>query len=95
MRPLTTTAALAAAAMSLLASPGATRHPIAVTRSATLAAVSSARPGSAEPACHEPTDAHSGAAREHTVSDISWFQGTLEEAFTRHAHKDHRPLLHF
>jgi hypothetical protein len=94
MRPLTTTAALAAAAMSLLASPGATRHPIAVTHSA-LAAVSAARPGSAEPACHEPTDAHSGAAREHTVSDISWFQGTLEEAFTRHAHKDHRPLLHF
>jgi hypothetical protein len=94
MRPLTTTAALAAAAMSLLASPGATRHPIAVTRSA-LAAVSGARPGSGEPACHEPTDGHSSAAREHTVSDISWFQGTLEEAFTRHAHKDHRPLLHF
>jgi hypothetical protein len=91
MRPLTTTAALAAAAMSLLATPGATRHPIAVTRSA-LAAVSAARPGSA---CHEPTDEHSGAAREHPVSDISWFQGTLDEAFTRHAHKDHRPLLHF
>jgi len=43
MRPLTTTAALAAAAMSLLATPGATRHPITVTRSA-LAAVSAARP---------------------------------------------------
>ena len=100
MRPLTTAAALGAAAMSLLASPSATRHPIAVTRSV-LAAVSAARPGSAEPACHarrashEPTDAHSGAAREHPVSDISWFQGTLEEAFTRHARKDHRPLLHF
>jgi hypothetical protein len=94
MRPLTTTAALAAAAMSLLASPGATRHPIAATRSA-VAAVSVARPGSAGPACHEPADEHSGAAREHTVSDISWFQGTLEEAFTRRAHKDHRPLLHF
>lgn len=94
MRPLTTTAALAAAAMSLLAGPGATRHPIPVTRSV-LAAVSAARPGSAEPACHEPTDEHSGAAREHPVSDISWFQGTLEEAFTRHARKDHRPLLHF
>ena len=94
MRPLTTAAALGAAAMSLLASPSATRHPIAVTRSV-LAAVSAARPGSAEPACHEPTDEHSGAAREHPVSDISWFQGTLEEAFTRHTHTDHRPLLLF
>ena len=93
MRPLTMSAAIAAVAMTLLASPGATRHPLAVTRSA-LAAVSAARPGSAEPACHEPTDAHSGAAREHTVSDISWFQGTLEEAFTRHTHTDHRPLFH-
>jgi hypothetical protein len=93
MRPLTTTAALAVAAMSLLASPAATRHPFAVTR--TVAAVPAARPGSAEPACREPTDERSGAAREHTVSDISWFQGTLEEAFTRRAHKDHRPLLHF
>jgi hypothetical protein len=94
MRPLTTTAALAAAAMALLASPGATHHPPAVTRGA-LAAVSAARPGSAEPACHEPTDAPGRAARDHAVSDISWFQGTLEEAFTRHAHKEHRPLLHF
>ncbi len=94
MRPLTTTAALAAALMSLLASPGATRHPLTVTRSA-VAALSAPRPGSAQPACHERTDERSGAAGEHTVSDISWFQGTLEEAFTRHAHKDHRPLLHF
>ena len=85
MRPLTISAALAAAAMSLLGSPGATQHPFAATREATVAART----------CDERSDQHGDAAREHAVSDISWFQGTLEEAFTRHAHKEHRPLLHF
>ena len=35
-------------------------------------------------------------AGKHAVSDISWFQGTLEEAFTRHAPKPITvALLHF
>jgi hypothetical protein len=57
--------------------------------------VPGAVPGSAAQACDRQPDEQSGAAREHTVSDISWFQGTLEEAFTRHTHTDHRPLFHF
>jgi hypothetical protein len=94
MRPLTITAAIAAAAMTLLASPGATRYPPSSALSV-AAAVPSAVPGSAAQACDRQPDEQSGAAREHTVSDISWFQGTLEEAFTRHTHTDHRPLFHF
>ena len=77
MRPLTIAAALAAAAMTLLAGPGATRHPLGSVQGL-AAAVPTAIPAVAAHAC-----------------DISWFQGTLEEAFTRHAHKDHRALLHF
>lgn len=94
MRPLTITAALAAAAMALLASPGATRYPLSPARGV-IAAVPKANPGAAAQACDAQPDQHDGATREHSVSDISWFQGTLEEAFTRHTHTDHRPLLHF
>ena len=94
MRPLTITAAIAAAAMTLLASPGATRYPPSSARSVT-AAVPGAVPGAAAQACDRQREQQDGADRKHNVSDISWFQGTLEEAFTRHAHKEHRPLLHF
>jgi hypothetical protein len=94
MRTLTVCAALAAAAMSLLASPGATYRQLAAARGA-IATVPAVTSGSAAAACDEPPGQHRDAARDHSVSDISWFQGTLEEAFTRHAHKDHRPLLHF
>jgi hypothetical protein len=91
MRALTITATIAAAAIALLASPGAIHHPLAAARDAE-AAVPAADPG-AEPVCAEQQQPD-GAARKH-VSDISWFQGTLEEAFTRHTHTDHRPWLHF
>jgi len=94
MRPLTIGAALAAAAMSLLVSPGATQHSRVAAGDA-LVAVPAVNPASAPRTCDEPSDQHGDAAREHTVGDISWFQGTLEEAFTRHTRKDHRPLLHF
>jgi hypothetical protein len=85
---LTISAAFTAAAVSLLVSPGATNHQLAALRVAIPAVPA------ATPVCHEPPQL-GDPAREHTVSDISWFQGTLEEAFTRHPRKDHRPLLHF
>jgi hypothetical protein len=81
MRSLTITAAATAAAVALLASPGATRQ----------ARVSA--PGVAV-TCEDQSQ-RDGTAHKHAVSDISWFQGTLEEAFTRHSHADHRPLFHF
>ena len=94
MRPLTITAALAAATMALLASPGTTRYPLDPARDV-IAAAPKAKPAAGAHACDGQTEQQDGAAREHSVSDISWFQGTLEEAFTRHTHTDHRPLLHF
>jgi hypothetical protein len=94
MRPLTMSAAIAAAAMTLLASPGATRYPPSSARSV-AAAVPGAVPGAGAQACDRQADQQDGAAPKPTVSDISWFQGTLEEAFTRHTHTDHRPLFHF
>jgi hypothetical protein len=91
MRSLTITAAATAAAVTLLASPGATRR-AAVSEQAVAVTASSA-PG-ATVSCEEQSR-HNGAGRKHAVSDISWFQGTLEEAFTRHSHPDHRALFHF
>jgi hypothetical protein len=81
MRSLTITAAVAAAAVALLASPGATRQ----------AVISGPGVAVTGPAANPAED----GARKHAVGDISWFQGTLEEAFTRHTHADHRPLFHF
>jgi hypothetical protein len=94
MRSLTITAAVAAAAAVLLASPGATRLALESERGvvATVAPAGAAATGDA---CENPAQQPDAAPRGHKVSDISWFQGTLEEAFTRHTHSDHRPWLHF
>lgn len=90
MRSLTITAAVAAAAVALLASPGATRQ---AAISGPGVAVTGPAVNPAEATCDRSQQ--DGAARKRAVSDISWFQGTLEEAFTRHTHADHRPLFHF
>ena len=91
MRSLTITAAVAAAAAVLLTSPGATRLPLGAERGV-VATVAPAGPVANGDVCDH---AQRDAAARHKVSDISWFQGTLEEAFTRHAHSDHRPWFHF
>jgi len=49
---------------------------------------------------HAAADSNCPEARAHRgVSEISWFQGTLEEAFasraSRHAPKPARPLIHY
>jgi hypothetical protein len=91
MRSLTITAAVAAAVVALLASPGAT-HQARVSEPG-VAVTARSNPGGAV-ACEDQSQ-QDGATHKHAVSDISWFQGTLEEAFTRHTHTDHRPLFHF
>lgn len=91
MRSLTITAAVTAAAVALLASPAATRQ-VRVSAPG-VAVTASSEPGAAV-SCEDQSP-QEGAARKHAVSDISWFQGTLEEAFTRHGHAAHRPLFHF
>ncbi len=91
MRSLTFSAAVAAAAVALLASPGATRQAVVAGPEVAVAGPAANR---AQATCDDQSQ-RDGAARKHAVSDISWFQGTLEEAFTRHTHADHRPLFHF
>ena len=88
MRSLTITAAVAAAAAVLLASPGATRLPLKSERGV-VAAVAPTGAAATGDTCPD------APPRGRKVSDISWFQGTLEEAFTRHTHSDHQPWLHF
>lgn len=88
MRSLT--AAVAAAAVALLASPGATRQAVV---SGLGVAVTGPATSPAQATCGDQSQQH-GTVHRHAVSDISWFQGTLEEAFTRHSHAD-RPLFHF
>jgi hypothetical protein len=90
MRSLIITAAVAAAAVALLATPGATRQAVI---SGPGVAVTGPAANPAEATCDDQSQ--QDGARKHAVSDISWFQGTLEEAFTRHTHADHRPLFHF
>jgi hypothetical protein len=91
MRSLTIAAAVAAAAAVLLTSPGATRLPPGAERGV-VATVAPADPAADGNVCDH---AQQDAAARHKVSDISWFQGTLEEAFTRHTHSDHHPWFHF
>jgi hypothetical protein len=93
MRSLTITATVAAAALVLLASPGAARHPLGAEQGV-VATRSPAGPAAYGAVCVDPSQQHD-ARTKHPVSDISWFQGTLEEAFTRHSHSDHRPWFHF
>jgi hypothetical protein len=93
MRSLTITAAAAAATVALLASPGATHQPLI---SGPGIAVTGSAANPAQASCGDQSQ-QDGTAHQRAVSDISWFQGTLEEAFTHHphAHADQRPLLHF
>ena len=86
MRPLIMAAAIAVAAVAVLAYP-LTRHaPPPAGGELTRVADNDTCPGSA----HE---------RDRGVSEISWFQGTLEEAFARHSrspsHQRPAALLHF
>jgi hypothetical protein len=46
------------------------------------------RPGSSNP--HD-----NNGAQQHAVTGISWFQGTLEEAFAHHAGCPSARLLHY
>ena len=86
MKRLTMTVAVAIAATAVLAYPGA-RHQLwpapagAPTQAPAQAACGEQSPERADPPA---------------VRGISWFQGTLEEAFVQRTHHGHgRALLHF
>jgi hypothetical protein len=76
MKPFAMSAAVAVAAIALLASPGAAVH-----RSAAKAG----HVDDAQAMCARAAEQQDNAARPD-VSEISWFQGTLDEAFARRSH---------
>jgi len=90
MRPLTLSA-VAIAAIALLTSPAGVTPPAG-------ARLTPATPGMQQPGavCAHDSQQDDGSAG---VSEITWFQGTLEEAFVRHshgrAHHGHVALFHF
>jgi hypothetical protein len=54
----------------------------------------------AEAASRDHSAAPDCPGGRHNVSEISWFQGTLEEAFSRHSSKgsganESRPIFHY
>jgi hypothetical protein len=92
MRPVAISAALAIAATALLTSPAGVRPPADVQ----LTPAAQASEASRVVCAHEAEQQDDGGAG---VSEISWFQGTLEEAFVRHSHgrshHAHVALFHF
>jgi len=52
-------------------------------------------PQSLSAAPHARNAAHNTSTRRYAVSEISWFQGTLEEAFSREGCPQRRSLLRF
>jgi hypothetical protein len=85
MRPVTMVAAIAVAAIAVLAYPLARHAPASPAGELTRVADNDTCPGQEQDAPHRG------------VSEISWFQGTLEEAFARHSHSHshHRPTALF
>src|SRR5262252_750751 len=82
MRSLLITAVAATAAVVLAGCPKKKPEPVPGPQSApahSRATATSAR--------------HDAARDDHGVSEISWFQGTLEEAFSRRTCPEHRRLL--
>jgi hypothetical protein len=96
MRPLAISAATAIAAVALLTSPAGVRPPAARTDAQLTPALQSGTDASRVVCAHEGEQQDDGSAG---VGEISWFQGTLEEAFVRHSHgRSHHgrvALFHF
>jgi hypothetical protein len=89
MRSLLNIAVVVTAAITLTGCPDRKPRPVPGPQSAL--AHSPATAGSTATA----DDAASAASREAGASEISWFQGTLEEAFARRACHERRGLFHY
>jgi len=91
MKSLFMTAAVVTAAIALGGCPGKRQKPVPGPQSA---------PAQSAPTSSNERDDHArrtAAARGHGhgVSEISWFQGTLEEAFSRRACHERQSLFHY
>ena len=89
MKSLFMTAAVVTAAIALGGCPG--KRPKRVPGPQSASAQSALTSG------HERDDdtQRAAATRDHRVSEISWFQGTLEEAFSRRTCHKRPSLFHY
>jgi hypothetical protein len=83
MRSLFITAAVVTAALALCGCPYHKQQPVPGPQSSATSAKA------AGAALHR--EVQHGASAAHAVSEISWFQGTLEEAFARRPCPADRP----
>ena len=89
MKSLFMTAAVVTAAIALGGCPGKRQKPVPGPQSA---------PAQSTPTSSNERDDHSrrtAATRGHGVSEISWFQGTLEEAFSGRTCHERPSLFHY
>jgi hypothetical protein len=89
MKSLFMTAAVVTAAIALGGCPGKRQKPVPGPQSA---------PAQSTPTSSNQRDddtRHIAATRGHGVSEISWFQGTLEEAFSRRTCHERPSLFHY
>jgi hypothetical protein len=89
MRSLLTAVAVLAAALALGGCPKRQQQPVPGPRSA---ATASARPGTVPRSA--PSRAEDAQER-NSPDEINWFQGTLEEAFTRRPRTEDRPRFRY
>jgi hypothetical protein len=89
MKSLFMTAAVVTAAIALGGCPGKRPKPVPGPQSAPA---QSAPTSSNE---HDDDTQRTAATRGHGVSEISWFQGTLEEAFSRRTCHERPSLFHY
>jgi len=88
MRSLLMTAAVITAAIALGGCPHKRPQPVPGPQSA---------PAQSTPTSSNERDDHrrNAATRGHGVSEISWFQGTLEEAFSGRTCHERPSLFHY
>ena len=88
MKSLFMTAAVVTAAIALGGCPGKRPKPVPGPQAA---------PAQSTPTSSNERDDHrrNAATRGHGVSEISWFQGTLEEAFSGRTCHERPSLFHY
>ena len=88
MRALLCTVAVIAVAWALAGCPNRQQQPLPGPKSPTTSGL---KPRIVTHAAQSP----GGAQERDSPDEINWFQGTLEEAFSRRPHTDDRPLFRY
>ena len=89
MKSLFITAAVVTAAIALGGCPGKRQRPVPGPQSARAQSAPTSRSG------RDDDTRRTAASGGPGVSEISWFQGTLEEAFSRRTCHERQSLFHY